>query len=56
MQRLTVLAILLTIGCMTADPIFGDDKTVASNSVEGSWEGQVRRDAADRVCGSRSTS
>ena len=41
MQRLTVLATLIIIGLMPAESIRGDDTTVATKSVEGSWEGQV---------------
>lgn len=42
MQRRTILATMLSIGCLTADPAFGDDKPIASKSVAGSWEGEVR--------------
>ena len=41
MQRLTVLATLIIIGLMPAESTPGDDKPVATKSVEGSWEGQV---------------
>jgi uncharacterized protein len=41
MRRFTVLATLITIGLMLAESTRGDDKTVATKGVEGSWEGEL---------------